>query len=155
MGRVIPYASYMFRVDISWGPGGRHVADFSECTGLGAQITSETIEEGGRNNSVRRLPSRIKFDNVKLKRGYVRNSELFAWCMGMSSPRTIQRHDIGISLVQVADRGASTALVFTWILRNAFPVKWTGPSMKANASGEQAIAMEELELAFERMDWVS
>ena len=75
--------------------------------------------------------------------------------MGMSSPRTIQRHDIGISLVQVADRGASTALVFTWILRNAFPVKWTGPSMKANASGEQAIAMEELELAFERMDWVS
>ena len=77
MGRVIPYASYMFRVDISWGPGGRHVADFSECTGLGAQITSETIEEGGRNNSVRRLPSRIKFDNVKLKRGYVRNSELF------------------------------------------------------------------------------
>ena len=153
--RQFPFVSYLFRVDIAWSQGDTHVADFTECSGLGAEVSTDDFEEGGHNDLTRRLPRRAKYTNLSLQRGYVRNSELFRWCMGMLNPTTITRRDVNISLMEMTQAqggGMEINAVFTWVLRNAFPVKWTGPSLRVDASGAQAIAMERLELAFERME---
>jgi phage tail-like protein len=148
--RTEAFVNYLFRVDIT----GIHVADFSECTGLEVAIADEKFNEGGRNEMVRHLPGRVTYTNLTLNRGYVRDSELFTWCMSMLRPREIQRRDVSISLMRVTHSGstAQSTPIFTWTLHRAFPVKWSGPSFRADASGNQAVAMERLELAFESMD---
>ncbi len=40
--------------------------------------------------------------------------------------------------------------VSSWVLESAWPCRWAGPLFDANATG---IAMEEIELAFERLTW--
>ena len=152
--RTEAFVNYLFQVDIT----GIHVADFSECAGLEVAIADEKFNEGGRNDMVRHLPGRVTYTNLTLNRGYVRDSELFKWCMSMLTPQRIQRRDVSISLMRVTRSGSGNGAssqstpIFTWTLRRAFPVKWSGPSFRADASGNQAIAMERLELAFESMD---
>jgi phage tail-like protein len=148
--RKFPFVSYLFRVDLGWTQGdGAYVADFAECSGLGAEVTLDEFQEGGRNDIVRRLPSRVKYSNLTLQRGYVRNSELYRWCMATLTP-PVKRRNVQISLMEYRS-GTALGKVFTWTLQNAFPVKWTGPSLKVDASGNQAVAMERLELAYEGM----
>ena len=152
--RVGPYVNYLFQVELS----GITVADFSEVTGLDVTIQDEKLNEGGRNDMVRHLPGRVSYSNLTLHRGYVQSSELFKWCKSMLQPGQMARKDVTLSLMQVTHtpNGSGTtrdlAPVFTWTLRRAFPVKWSGPTFKADSQGNQAIAMERLEIAFESME---
>lgn len=41
-------------------------------------------------------------------------------------------------------------VVARWQLEGAWPTRWTGPTL--DASGTE-VAMEEIELAYERLDW--
>ena len=147
------YVNYLFQVELS----GITVADFSEISGLEVTVQDEKFNEGGRNDTVRHLPGRVSYSNLTLHRGYVRDSELFRWCTAMLEPGQMTRRDVALSLMQVTHtpNGSGTTreltAVYTWTLRDAFPVKWSGPSFKADSSGAQAIAMERLEIAFESM----
>ncbi len=143
-----PFPNYHFRVDI----GDLTVAEFAECSGMEMTVKTDTVRQGGQNEFTHFLPGRVEFSHLTLKRGYVRRSELFDWCMSMlnRSGKPISRKEVTIALVTPmgveADNQLSFRTVFTWTLLGAYPVKWTGPTLKA---GENAIAMETLELAHE------
>lgn len=136
---VFPHLSFAFQVVVD-GLGG--VAAFSEVSGLEASVKFDEVRAGGENGFVYRLPTRTEFGNLTLKRGWVDN-EFFRWMLDRGTqPKESTRRSVTVQLVDRHTkrpvRGAS------WTFVQAFPVKWSGPSLKAS---ENAVAIESVELA--------
>ena len=91
--RVDPFATFKFHVEI----GNIKEAAFSECSGL--EIATDVFEyqEGGCNSYTHRLPGRVKFPNVVLKRGMTESLDLWKWFEDVTQAK-IQRVDVGIVL---------------------------------------------------------
>src|SRR5262249_34283623 len=134
-----PASNFTFRVDISGRPD---VAEFSECGGLEMQVKFDEVREGGQNTFVHRLPTRVEYGNLVLKRGLLKSNEFFVWCATILSRNNIDRQDITVHLVNAADKST----VVSWTFLRAYPVNWSGPSLK---TGDNSLAIESLELAHE------
>lgn len=145
--RIETYGTFQFQVEIQ----GLSVATFSECGGLEMSVKFDEVREGGLNEYVHKLPGRVEYGNLVLKRGYAPMngtgagqglSEFFKWCLSAFNREgnTVQRHDVTITLFGQGQAGP----IFAWTFRDAYPVKWSGPSFKA---GDNAVAIESLELA--------
>lgn len=52
---------------------------FSECSGLEMSMDIEEYSEGGNNGTVLRFPTRVKWTNLRLKRGVTFADELWQW----------------------------------------------------------------------------
>jgi len=133
---------FIFEVD------GVRIGAFTEVSGLQVEIeqgAGHTIEEGGQNEYVHKLPGRIKWPNLILKRGVTTDNNLFDWFRkssgegfegnGGSLERTMA------ALAMVDGQGMPMRV---WVFYDAFPVKWTGPKFAASSS---EVATEELEIA--------
>lgn len=127
-----PVAELRFKVEVQ----GVSIGRFSECTGISVEVEMKDYMEGGSNEFVHKLPTRVKYPNVVLKRGVTHEDALLKWFW--ESRFTVQRRDMTISLL-----GPGAKLVRTWAFLNAYPVKWTGPNMNA---GSNQIATETLEV---------
>jgi phage tail-like protein len=88
-----------------------------------------------------------RFETVVLRRALTRSSELYDWRRLIVSGKD-DRRPVTIRLLDVAGGG----VVSSWRLEGAWPCRWSGPSLHA---GEDAVAMEELELAYEDLVWLS
>jgi len=130
--RPDPVAELRFKVELP----GLSIGRFRECTGIGVEIETKDYMEGGSNDFVHKLPTRVKYPNVVLKRGVTHEDALLKWFW--DSRNLVQRRDMTISLL-----GPGAKTVRTWSFSNAYPVKWTGPNL--NASSNQ-IATETLEI---------
>jgi phage tail-like protein len=145
--RVETYGTFQFQVDIA----GLAVASFSECGGLEMTVKFDEVREGGLNEYVHKLPGRVEYGNLVLKHGYVPMSggdagrgasAFFTWCLSAFNRENhkLQRHDVTVTLLGQGQVGP----IFAWTFRDAYPVKWSGPSFKA---GDSSVAIESLELA--------
>ncbi|HXH22477.1 MAG TPA: phage tail protein [Dehalococcoidia bacterium] len=113
-------------------------ATFSECSGLSATLRTDKWEEGGANETTLKFPGRTDFGNIVLKRGVTSSAELFRWftdqLMGVKNRKTVTiklvNHDLEV--------------LESWEFKDAFPVKWTGPTLQATSN---AIAIESFEIA--------
>jgi phage tail-like protein len=115
------------------------IGRFREFTGMGAEWETKDYPEGGVNTHVHKLPTRVKYTNVVLKRGVTHESALLDWFADTQKkgfPRSFQ--ELTIDLM-----GPGGVTVRSWAFTDAYPVKWTGPNM--NASSNQ-IATESLEM---------
>ncbi len=123
---------------------GVEIGTFTEVSGLNVEVTEDQIEEGGQNQFVHRLPGRMSWPNIVLKRGLVENDNLFAWFSktagdGFAKTNKLERHTAAITMMsEDGDRLRS------WRLDGVFPVKWTGPELAASTMER---ATEELEIA--------
>jgi len=133
-----PYTSFKFRVEIE----GITVARFSEVSGLTHETETETIEEGGVNDFVHILPRRTKYPNIVLKRGITDADEMWKWYQDVVSGK-FKRKSGAIILVDVTE---DTDTKWRWDFFEAYPVKWTGPELKADSN---TVAFETIELAHE------
>jgi phage tail-like protein len=136
--RVDPYITCYFGVEIN----GIQEAVFRECSGLESEIEVLSYEEGGVNDHPHKLPGRVKFPNVTLKRGVTDSKDLWEWFSGGIKGQ-IKRKTVNIRLCN-----AKGEEVKRWSFDGAYPVKWTGPSLNAT---ENSVAIETLELAHEGM----
>ena len=118
-------------------------AVFTEVSGLGMEMVVEDVEEGGNNNFVHRLPGRCKIGNLTLKRGMTKSNEFLLWGRDMSQGK-INPKNVSVILYNV-----DGTEFMRWEFKNAFPVKWTGPQLKADDRGS---AIETLELAHDGFD---
>ncbi|MGH9040738.1 MAG: phage tail protein [Acidimicrobiia bacterium] len=129
---------FLFEVD------GVEIGTFSEVSGLSVEVAVEPVEEGGQNQFIHKLPGRMEWPNVVLKRGITQSDELFQW-LGRSSGEGYEREG---SLTR--NSAAITVLngkgdrMRSWVVDNALPVRWNGPTF---ASSADACAEEELEIA--------
>lgn len=130
------FASFRFVVQIDRVDHGA----FTECTLPNMQIETEDLIEGGQNEYVHKLPIRAKPGPVTLRYGLMRGNYLLDWYMEVLQGNfqnalrtvTVTLHDPKLQPVSV------------WTFSRAYPIKWSGPTLKA---GEQAVAIEVLEIA--------
>ena len=135
-----PYTGkFLFEVD------GVEIGTFTEVSGLELDVGVEELEEGGQNQFVHKLPGRITWPNLVLKRGMTKGDELFAWVQKSSGDgfagqgSKVERKSAAVTLVD--DKGGRLR---AWELDGAFPVRWRGPTFAASSTD---LAAEELEIA--------
>lgn len=132
--KLDPLMSFRFLVEID----GIVTAHASEVTGLQIETETESYEEGGVNDFVHQLPKRTKYQHITLKRGITDRDELWKWYQEVISG-DFKRKNGAIVLMDVTGEGK-----WRWNFEKAYPVKWTGPDLKADSS---SIAFEAVELA--------
>jgi phage tail-like protein len=113
------------------------VGYFTQVQGLSAQVDVMEYPEGGRNDYVHKLPTRIKHTNLTLKRGLTTEGALLAWLK-----KTVVNAEPAEMSLTLYDYGGDP--VQSWSFAGAYPVKWTGPD--ANAGGNEMM-VETLEIA--------
>jgi phage tail-like protein len=130
--RPDPVGELRFKVQLPGVDLGR----FRECTGLAAEIEVKDYNEGGVNDRVHKLPTRMKYPNLVLKRGVTYEDALLKWLW--KTQHQTQRINVTISLM-----GPNGQPVRQWVFQEAFPIKWTGPNLNA---GSNQVATESLEI---------
>jgi len=116
------------------------LAGFSECSGLEMSMDIEEYKEGGNNGTVLRFPTRVKWTNLRLKRGITFDGGLWQWHYDFTQGVGTRRD----GMVVLQDEQHNPAIV--WSFTRGLPVKWTGPSLNASSS---QVAFEEIEIAHE------
>jgi phage tail-like protein len=114
------------------------VGYFTQVTGFSAQLDVLEYPEGGINDYVHRLPTRIKQGNITLKRGVTGESELLEWF----TETVLKANPQDLSVAMYDSLGEIQKP--TWSFRNAYPVKWTSSDL--NAGGTEFLT-ESLEIA--------
>ncbi|MFN2607248.1 MAG: phage tail protein [Acidimicrobiales bacterium] len=136
---AIPTGKFLIEVD------GLEIGKFAEVSGLSVDVHVETVEEGGENQFVHKLPGRMEWPNVVLKRGVTKSDNLFDWLSKSSGEgfagagSKLTRRSAAIVLL-----GTDGARLRSWELSDAFAVKWSGPHFAATST---EAATEELEIA--------
>lgn len=134
------YAAHSFSIELE--VEGLVEAIFTEVSGLQGEIEEFTYTEGGVNDMVHHFPVRVKFPHLVLKRGLTESGGLWKWYQ-KTMTGDIERKNVTIFL-----HGPDGETVHQWNFQNTFPVKWTGPELKADGN---AVAIESLEIAHEGM----
>ena len=119
---------------------------FSDVTGLGAQLEVLPHPEGGRNDYVHQLPVRHSYTKIVLGRGVVRDPGLFFWYQAGMKQSIGARRDGAIILL--TPNGVPAV---GWIFRGGLACGWKGHELNAANS---AVAVESLEIAHEGLQQV-
>jgi phage tail-like protein len=134
----ITAATFLFEVD------GVEIGRFMEVSGLEVEVKVEELEEGGQNSFVHRLPGRMSWPNIRLKRGITQNDTLLEWLNKSSGEKfAAGGNRLARSTAAITLLGPSGTRLRTWSFDGAFPVKWTGPQF---ATSSTDMAVEELEI---------
>ena len=122
--RIDAYPSARFAVEVDKVM----LAEFIEVSGLEAEVETFEYQEGGNNMFTYKLPGRIKFPNVTLKRGVTASNDLWDWfqevmykksaASGQSERKnlSIERKNVSIVLYDQAFKESRR-----WNLMNAYP----------------------------------
>ncbi len=136
---IDPYMNFRFRIVIE----GIIEGGFNEISGLQETTQVEDFIEGGVNHFVRKLPKETTFENITLKKGLADAKTLWMWHKNVTAGR-ILRLPILIFLLKDRQQRDSAEIAHVWSYKEAFPIKWTGPDLKAEGS---TVAFESLEIA--------
>jgi phage tail-like protein len=145
MAEELPLVGFHFAIDIAGVINGY----FTECSGLGSEhevIEHKVVTEKG-NEVVLKIPGRLKWENITLKRGITKNMDIWKW-----------RKQVESGHVDDARRDGSVIMfdqqlneVARWNFLRAWPVKVTGPQPKSDSN---EIGVEELTIAHEYIERV-
>ena len=123
--------------------------EFREISGIGAELQTEDVREGGTNDTVYRLPTQVTYPNLRCGRGLANTqSTLLPWCFstfantgGVFVPMNI--------VVSLLNRDAAATPYMVWTFYNALPVKWSVSDFNAMNS---EVAIEYIEFQYNRMN---
>jgi phage tail-like protein len=131
-------ATFLFEVD------GVEIGRFMEVSGLEVNVAVEEVEEGGENSYVHKLPGRMTWPNITLKRGITQNDTLLTWLNKSSGEQfAASGNKLARSTAAITLLGPSGGRLRAWEFTGAFPIKWKGPDFSADSSD---MAVEELEI---------
>src|SRR2546421_524247 len=134
---VCPRCEHEFQVALE----GVLVASFSECAGLNAETEVEELVEGGENRYHHKLPKGTKYGNLTLKHGMTDSRVLWDWHRDVVMG-SFKRKRVAVILWNVWDPDITDER-WRWTLKDAYPVKWTGPEFKSDGN---TLAIEAVEL---------
>jgi phage tail-like protein len=139
-GHEDPLVGFHFSLDF----GGVVAGYFTECSGIGSEheiIEHKVINDKGQE-IVMKIPGRLKWENIVLKRGITSSMDLWKW------RKMVEDGD-----VDGARRDGSIIMfdqdlnpVARWDFNRAWPTKVSGPSPKADSN---EIGVEEVTIAHE------
>ena len=131
-----PFLAFNFAVEFE----GLLAGGFSDVSGLESTVDVEEYREGGVNSFVRKLPGVTTHANLVLRHGLTAVSSLWNW-YDDTTRGVISRRNGTIMLL---DRRQIP--VMWWNVRNALPVRWSGPALSASSDD---VAFEAVELIHE------
>jgi phage tail-like protein len=140
-----PYPPVAFYFSVGFGTQVQDAdCSFREVGGIGPEMETETVTEGGENRFVYQLPKAVKHPRLVLKRGVAPfRSRLVTWCrnvleLGLTQP-------VKPRLMQVFLLGSDGKPLRSWSFQNAFPVKW---EVEPFQSSKNEVALEKVELSY-------
>ncbi len=140
MRKKDPYLSFRFRVEID----GIENGGFTEVSGLQAEVEVFDYREGGVNEFIHKLAGPVRYpSNVTLKHGLMEADRIWKWEQEMLDGR-IERHNMSIILMDAAGQDK-----WRWEFKKAYPVRWSGPDLRASTA---EVAIETLELAHQGLE---
>jgi phage tail-like protein len=135
-----PYRDFNFRVEID----GIGESQFSEVAIPEAEITVVEYREGAdKTSATRKLPGRVRYGTVVLKRGVTADLALWEWFRAIASG-DFQPRNVVIVLLD-----AERQPVVRWLARDAWPTKYRPSELNAKSN---EVVIELLELAVESID---
>lgn len=135
-----PYLNFNFVVEI----GGATVSTLTEADLPEGTIEIREYREGDeRQSSGRRLPGRVTFSHLVLRRGFTVDRTFFDWWRAVADGNLDRRN------VSVILRDYTGQAVARWNFRDALPAKYSAPDLRAQAN---EVAIESLELVVEGME---
>lgn len=153
-GLYYPLTKMNFLVTVTGVDG---VAAFSEVTGFDATVDVIEFRQGNSSSLAPvKIPGLVKHGNVTLKMGYVRDQAFKTWvqdCVSEHRPE-LKRQTVTIELIDISGdapesiQETSTNSGLTWILKDAWVCKYTGPDLNASTS---EVAIESVEIAYEEL----
>lgn len=129
-----PYSAYSFLVEIE----GIIAGGFTDVSGLTIETEIESVEEGGANDIVYKLPKGTKYTDITLKHGLSDIDLLWRWYQDVISGKIERKNGV----IFVLNRKGNVAV--QWGFQEAFPFKWEGPTLN---SSNNTVATETLVLA--------
>mgnify|MGYP001063169935 CR=1 FL=1 len=141
-----PLVGFHFAIDIQGAINGY----FTECSGLGSEheIIEHKVVNQNAQEVVQKIPGRLKWENITLKRGITSNMDIWKW-----------RKQVEDGDVAGARRDGSVIMydqtlkeVARWNFERAWPLKVTGPQPKSDSN---EVGVEELTIAHEYIRRVS
>lgn len=141
VGIQFSHSSFRFSVAVD----GVNYAAFTEFTLPTLQVETQDIKEGGQNAFAHKLPVRVTAGSATLKHGIATDFTLLNWYLD------VLKGDIASATrqVTVVMYNESTVPLMTWAFRNAYPIKWSGPSFKTD---NNSVAIEEIEFVHHGFD---
>ena len=135
-----PYRNFNFVVEIDEIAA----AAFSEVVLPEASVEVVEYREGGdKVSSARKLPGRVRYGNVVLRRGVADDLELYEWWRAVADGR-LERRAVRIVLLD-----AERAPVRSWNVARAWPARYATSALAATGN---EIVIETLELANEGVE---
>ncbi len=143
MSALYPPAAFRFSVRLL---NCRNALDsaFQEVSGIGAQMETITVVEGGENRFVHQLPKSMKAQRAVLKRGIApADSGLADWCRSVLQGGLGKRIETAAVLVDLLDENQQP--LRSWTLVDAWPAQWDVEPFSAQRN---ELAIEKIELCY-------
>jgi phage tail-like protein len=131
--RKDPMMSFNYLIEIE----GLVVGGFSEVSGLQVETKTFQYREGGTNSFVYKFPEYTEYQNIVMKRGISDSDTLWLWHMDVVNGYFCRKNG---SIILNDNSGNEK---WRWNFFGAYPVKWTGPELKADSG---SVAFESIEL---------
>jgi phage tail-like protein len=135
-----PYSSFNFLVEID----GVASAGFAEADLPAGRIETIEYREGAdKTSAARKLPGRVSYENVVLRRGLSGRTDLYDWWRAVRDGAP-DRRNVAIVLLDEARQP-----VQRWLLRDAWPARLAYGALDA---AKNEVAIESLELTYESFE---
>jgi phage tail-like protein len=144
-GHEDPLVGFHFKLDIQ----GKVTGFFTEVSGLGSEheIAEHKVVNESGIQVVMKIPGRLKWENMVLKRGITSNMDIWTWRKMVEDGNVADARSDGT--ITMFDQ--SLAPIAEWNFQRAWPVKVTGPSLKSDGN---EVGVEELTIAHEYIERV-
>ncbi len=141
-----PLVGFNFSIDIE----GVVQGFFTECSGLGSEteVTEHKIVGPNGQEIVRKIPGRLKWGDITLKRGITANMDFWDWRKMVEDGNVTSARKNG-SIVMYDQEGTEVA---RWNFENGWPSKISGPQTKSDSN---EIGVEELTIVHEYIERVT
>jgi phage tail-like protein len=116
-----PFPNFNFLVELD----GITRAAFHDCSGFESSVEVIEYSEGGSLSSMK-LPGRVKYANIMLKRGMTADLELYNWHLSVVQGQTVRKN----GSIMLMDRTGGNLLA-RWDFTQAWPTKCSGPDLNA------------------------
>ena len=141
-----PYSNYNYLVDLGTGDPSGPLAAFSEVILPPATIDVIEYRAGNEKESgTRKIPGRVHYGNLVLKRGVIGSLDLYQWWNDVRNGNVNSARNVTVQL-QNEDH---TEIVMSWRFFRAWPVRYQFSPLEGE--GKDTL-IEILELAVERME---
>ena len=135
-----PLIGFSFSLEVS----GKVQGYFTEIGGLGSEteIVEHKITDPMGRDLIQKIPRRLKFTDVTLKRGVTALMDLWTWRKMVEDGDIVGARSNGSIIMY----DQSLTAIAQWDFTNGWPTKVTGPSLSSDSN---AFGVEEVTITYE------